>query len=80
MSRGGASGSVFSFLRNTSKENPMAREEIKKDTIDKKADYKKPQVQRVRLTINNPVLGLCFNGGSDPTPACNFSGALCAWP
>jgi hypothetical protein len=57
----------------------MARERIKKDTIDKKTAYTKPQVQRVRLTINNPVLGLCFNGGPDETPACNFTGAPCAW-
>jgi hypothetical protein len=57
----------------------MASERIKKDTIDKKAAYKKPQVQRVRLTINNPVLGLCVSAGPASEPVCNIS-PLCPWP
>lgn len=57
----------------------MAEKKTKQDVTDKKAAYKKPQVQRVRLTINNPVLGLCVSAGAASAPICNIS-PLCAWP
>jgi hypothetical protein len=46
-----------------------------------KKEYKKPQVVEVKLTLSNPILGLC----NDLSPlvdmtACNFSGAPCAQP
>lgn len=49
--------------------------------MKEKKEYKKPQVVEVKLTLSNPILGLCNNlNPSVDQFACNFSGASCAWP
>jgi hypothetical protein len=46
-----------------------------------KKKYKKPQVVEVKLTIQNPILGLCEGAGAGELgdPACQTTGH-CAFP
>ncbi|MGA9347300.1 MAG: hypothetical protein WBW48_00665 [Anaerolineae bacterium] len=59
----------------------MSEKKSKRDTAYKKADYEKPQVHRVKLTITNPILGLCSSAApADEAYNCEYSGAPCAPP
>jgi hypothetical protein len=45
-----------------------------------KKEYRKPQVVEVKLTLSNPILGLCDDLSIIvETGNCNFSGAYCEW-
>ena len=48
--------------------------------MKKKKEYSKPRVTRVRLVVQNPVLGICFSqAGGIPPGLCNVAGG-CPYP